>query len=431
MTSTSRLTLLAALVVLLAAAGWWLIRERPPAAVPPGQAQPAPAQVVARHITVEGAGRRDGSDLANAARLGDLPDLLEASQPGDEVWIHAGEQPYHQDGPLPLHHGGAPGAPVVVRGVGEDGARPEIVGSRSAPYRAEGAQGKEVFRLLEGADHLRFENLAFRNQGNGCFRIGADVTDLAIAGVTAENVARLVENTASGDRATATITGLTVTDATVRGYSEGAIRLRYDTSDVLLEDVDGDAEAQEQSGDDFPMGVHLEGTVHDVELRRVAMRNNRSERGEDEYWNGDGFAAERETHDLSFVDTYAAGNSDAGYDLKSTRTRLLRVVAEDNGRNYRFWGEDIDVRECIGRAPRRRGGNTTQAQVHGSGAVDTVLTGCTFDDGDQHTIVFDVDEGSLRVEGGQVRHGPGAHLRAVENGASLALSGVSLDSITP
>lgn len=404
------------------AAGLWQWSVRTPPAGPAPAITPAePPPRAVRHITVAGAGDRAGADLANAGRLEDLPDLVAASEPGDEVWIHGGS--YAQDGPVAITSGGAPGHPVVVRGV--DG-RPELVGSRADPYRAGGAKGKEVFRLLDGADHLRFVNLGFRNQGNGCFRIGADIADLAITDVTAVNVARLVENTASGERDSATVTGLTVTDATVRGYSEGAVRLRYDSSAVLLADLEGDAQAQEQSGDDFPIGVALDDTVHEVELRRVTMRNHRSERANDEYWNGDGFTAEGGTYDLTYVDTYAAGNSDAGYDLKSTGATLLRAVAEDNGRNFRFWGEGIAVRDCVGRSPHRRGGSTTQAQVHGSGATDTVLTACTFDDADGGTIVFDVDEGEVRIEGGSVRHAREARLQAVEEGASLALAEVEV-----
>lgn len=407
-------------------AGLWLWSVRGPSAGPApaiAPAEPPASPHAVLHITVAGAGDRDGVGVANAGRLEDLPGLVAASEPGDEVWIHAGS--YAQDAPVAITSGGAPGRPVVVRGV--DG-RPELVGSRADPYDADGPQGREVFRLLEGADHLRFVNLAFRNQGNGCFRIGADITDLAIADVTGDNVGRLVEDTASGERTSATVAGLEVTDATVRGYSESVIRLRYDTHSVVLADIQGDAQAQEQEPDDFPIGVALEDTVHDVDVQRVAMRNNRSQRADDEYWNGDGFTAEADTYDLRFVDTYAGGNSDAGYDLKSTSTTLLRPVAEDNSRNFRFWGRGIEVRECLGRSPRRRGGRTTQAQVHGAGATDALLVDCSFTDDDPGTIVFDVDEGTVRVEGGEVRHAADARLQGVEEGAHLDMDDLDVEA---
>src|SRR5262249_29716929 len=151
-----------------------------------------------------------------------------------------------------------------------------------------GVPGTEVFRLVSGANHIRFMHLSFRNHGNGCLRIAADIRDLTVEEVDAHNVRRFIENTAFEKGVSASVDGLVIRRVNVKGFSKSAVRLRYDTRNVLLEDVIGDSERQD--GDDFAEGVALEGTVHDVVLRRVTMRNSHDTLHE--YWNGDGFTTE-------------------------------------------------------------------------------------------------------------------------------------------
>jgi hypothetical protein len=58
-----------------------------------------------------------------------------------------------------------------------------------------------------------------------------------------------------------------------------------------------------------------------------------------QYTNGDGIAAEWPVRNLQITNVEANDNSDAGFDLKSSQTRLDRLTASRNSRNYRFWGE--------------------------------------------------------------------------------------------
>lgn len=396
--------------------------QPPIAETPPALRMPSTPGTV-RYVTPTGGGARDGSSWESAATLADLPRLVAASAPGDEVWLHGGQGAYALAEPIVLRDGGKEDTPVVVRGV--EGA-PLLQGERASPFQAGGDEGEEVFRLLAGADHLSFSNLHFRDIGNGCFRIGEDVTDLEVTDVRAENVVRFFEDYASGDAESASVRGLTLRRVSVDGYAKGAVRLRYDSAEVLLEDVEGAGDPG--AGEDYPIGVHLEDSAHDVTHRRVTMRNSISRRADDEYWNGDGFAAERGTFDLRFEDTLATGNTDAGYDLKSSSTQLIGAIAEGNGRNYRFWGAGIEARACEGRAPERRGGTTTQAQVQGNDGADAVLHGCRFLDDDPATIVFDIDgDGSVLVEGGSVHLDEQARLQTAEEGARLEMVDVDVE----
>ena len=366
-------------------------------AVPP----PASAAVRPRvfHITPDGGGARDGSSQRDAAVLATLPRLIAAADPGDEVWIHGGR--YHIREALVVTSGGDRTAPVVVRGVpGTTRRVPHLVGSRSDPYAPEGNPGVELFKLLGGADHLRFEDMAFENQGNGVFRIGADITDLTIRRMFADNVHRFVENYRSGDARSATVDGLRIEDVEVRGFSKSAIRLRYDTQDVVIRDVYGDSERQD--GDNFAMGVHLDDTVHDVRLERVTMRNSHDSRGPGEYWNGDGFVTERGTHHISFRDTLATGSTDGGYDLKSTATTLVRARARGNKRNIRIWG-DATVFGCTAAEPRNRGGTGGRANVWVGSGAHLKLIGCALSDASSRSRLLTVEEGGRVTVVGDAR----------------------------
>jgi hypothetical protein len=293
-----------------------------------------------------------------------------------------------------------------------------IVGTRADPYRPDGPPGPAVFRLGRGANHLRFQYLSFRNQGNGCFYVSGDIRDLAIQHVDAVNVRRFFENYAARRAGSATIDGLTIRDVEVRGFSKGAIRLQYDTHNVILEDIVGDSERQDR--DNFAEGIALEGTVHDVLLRRVTMRNSQDTLHE--YWNGDGFTAEQNTYRLRFEDTMASGNTDGGYDLKSNETVLLRAVAEDNKHNFKLWGKDVAIDSCVGRGPHRRGGTGVQDQMEILKGADVTVTRCEFFDSDPLTTVFHVEtDARLTVENTRVSKHPAGTSSLVEQGGALIL----------
>lgn len=386
-------------------------------AMPKTAGAATPARVF--HIAPVAAGRADGSSWANAGSLSKLPAFVQAAEPGDEVWLLGGGRSYPATKPISIRHGGAPGVPVTVRGVAADGtssATPLLVGSRTSPWVTGGNTGTDVIRLLAGADHLRFSNLAFANQGNGCFYLGGPVDDITIEQMRATNVKRFIENYTVTGQAPATVTNLVVRDVTVQGFSRGAVRLQYDTNNVLLEDVHGDSQRQEDG--DFAIGVHLDGTVHDVTHRRVTMNNSHQDGVS--YWNGDGFASEGDTYRLTYEDTHAAGHTDAGYDLKSDDTLLVGATAADSKRNFRFWGTGIVLRDGAGEAPYRRGGSGSQAQVHVLGTAGVTVEDSRFTDARTDTVVFHVeDSAALQVVDGAVTKAPSARLSAVEPEASL------------
>lgn len=315
------------------------------------------------YVSTTGAGRQDGSSWANASTINNISSLIQKAGPGGEVLLRADQGAYQVNSAITITAGGSNGSPVSIRGV--DGAGRDmnaaIVGNRAENWEPGKAQGSEVFRLLDGADNLAFENFAFKNIGNGAFRVGDNISNLSIADVTASNVTRFFENTKSGSATSATIDGLSIKNVDIDGYSLGAIRLRYDTNDVTIENVTADS--QRQPGGQYIFGVMLDGTAHDVVLRNVEMKNNYGTASQDKYWNGDGFTTERGVYNVRFENTVATGNTDAGYDLKSENTVLVNAYAEGNSRNYRIWGESTTIQDSVSVNPKVHGGTVGEAHV--------------------------------------------------------------------
>jgi hypothetical protein len=229
-------------------------------------------------------------------------------------------------------------------------------------------------------------------------------------------VRRFFESNRSGDARSASVTGLRISDVKVTGFSRGVIRLLDNTNNVVISNVVGNS--QRQDGDRFAIGVHLIGTVHNVVLKRVTMRNSH-DTVTGPYWNGDGFAAERGTYNLRFVDTVATGSTDSGYDLKSKSTTLLRAYAKDNKRNFRFW-DQAEMIDCVGRNPRRRGGTGSQAQVWAGSNARLTVSNSTFTDHSSNTFVFAVEANAdVTIHNNKIKKAPNARETVVENNARL------------
>ena len=382
-----------------------------PADEPPS-AQEATAVV---HVAPSAQGDGSGSTPSDAAPLSALPRLLEDLPPGGAVRLASDAGTYELDERLTLRAGGSPGAPVSVGG--EPGQpRPVVVGTRPDPPVEDGESGPDAFVLADGADHLLLHDLELRQVRSG-IRFSGDVQDVAVVDVAAGDVQRLIE-----DDDDATVTGLRVRDVQARGFSRAFARLRADTSAVRICDVLGDS--QRVDLEPFAQGLQLEGTVHDVVVERATMLDTTDARAEDEYWNGDGFSAEREVYDVVLRETTASGHTDAGYDLKSSSTRLEDVTASDNKRNFRLWS-DVVVDGCASGEPRKRGGtgSTVHLQALSDGAVRA--SGCTFAGGGAGVTVFEaVDDATLTVLDSTVEASR-ASVATVGEAATLDLQAVS------
>jgi serralysin len=349
------------------------------------------------YISPTGSGSHSGSSAANAGTIYDLPKFVAAAGAGDEVRLLADKGAYKVTRQITIAAGGASGSPVTIRGATSDGTAmaATIVGTRATDWKPGLSEGVELFRLLDGADHLKFADLAVKNVGNGAFRIGADIADLNIKRVSATNVGRFIENYVSGGYASASVNGLVVEDVTIAGYSRNAIHLKYNSRNITLRNVVGDS--QKQNGGLIVAGVFLEGTVHDVLMDHVTMRNNYGRGAAGDYWNGDGFVAERGTYNLTFRDTVATGNTDAGYDVKGNNVTMLRASASANTKNFRLWGaESVTVTDSVSTNPLYYGGIGKASHFQAPSGANVTLDNFRYTD--SSTVkVFDLSNGGNQV----------------------------------
>jgi serralysin len=342
-------------------------------------------------ISPTGSGRMDGSSIENAATLSSLNSMIGKAGPGGEVLLIADQGAYSRTTQLSITKGGTEDAPVTIRGIDSAGQPmdAEIAGSRAPNWEPGKAAGSELFRLLDGADNLVFEDLDIENIGNGAFRVGADIENLTIRSVDATNVGRFIEDYKSGTATSATIDGLAVQDCTITGYSSNAIRLQYDTHDVVIENVVGDSQGQD--GGLYISGIAIDGTAHDILISRTEMKNSAGNGSAGEYWNGDGFTTERGVYNVTFVDTLASGNTDAGYDLKSSNTQLVRAHAEGNNKNYRLWSDSITLIDCSSADPVHAGGTGVLSHIWLASGADVVINNLDFSDEGAAQLLFDLN----------------------------------------
>ena len=189
--------------------------------------------------------------------------------------------------------------------------------------------------MIDGASNLVFDGFDFYNVQTG-FRLGANAQNITIQEHGGGQCSLVRQQ--SRQRHQHVRHRQTISDVEVHGFSKSAIKLqsRPHTNNVTIQRVVGDSEYQD--GDLFAMGIHLDDTVHNVLITDTTTLNAVAAAGTG-YWNGDGFVTERGVYNVRFENTRAAGNADGGYDLKSIGTVLVNVVAEDNGRNFRLWGQ--------------------------------------------------------------------------------------------
>ena len=349
------------------------------------------------YISPTGCGLMDGSTPENAGTLSSLSKFIGQAGPGGEVLLIADQGTYHPAGQISITTGGTAGAPVTIRGIDSAGhpMDADISGTRPENWSVGQSDGSELFRLLGGANNLHFQDINVSNVGNGAFRIGADISNLTIDHVDAANVYRFIENNVSGTATTASVSGLTLKDIDITGYAKGAIHLKYDSHDVLIENVTADGNVA--TSDPYIAGVLIEGTAHDIVLRGVEMSNSKAVGSTGSYWNGDGFTTESGTYNIRFENTVSRGNTDAGYDLKSSDTVLVNALAEENNRSFRIWSDSITLQDSLSLNPVHSGGTGGVVHVWLGAGAGAVLDNFQFSDALLPNTLFDLSKGGANL----------------------------------
>jgi hypothetical protein len=309
-------------------------------------------------------GKGDGSSELDAAGLAQIGTLL-AGKPGAVVGLLPGS---YAAVTVNLSTGGTPDTPAIIKGLGEHTIRGNRnAGSSKGPFQLPeespngelenrirsvtgdwGAQGPNLFQLLQGCNNIEFRDL---NVGfvNYAFRLAGDVEDVTFDGIYGINATDFIyQKYAAGHGCKR----LTVRNSHFVGYPKSAIRFNGESDGLLVEDVICDS-AFLISGE-FAMGIFMTDNAKNITCRRVTTRRHADVNhwSDDGYWNGDGVVANRGVKNVLLEDCFSELNSDGGFDLKSTGTTLVRCLAKWCKDSYRIWAGGL-LEDCVSLYPRK------------------------------------------------------------------------------
>jgi hypothetical protein len=329
--------------------------------------------------------------------------MIAAAGPAGTVYVRAdsGSYPF-TDSRIAINQGGQVGSTVTIMGVNQALApmKAIVVGSRTAwtlPTDPEAVTnvnnwttGSGVFFLRSGADYLTFKFFDFQRVSAPFHLIAPTHKGITVSDCSAYNVVRFFEH----DPGTSHIDTV-LKNVTVIGFSKSAVRIRGDSHNLLLEDIN--LNSGRQDGDNFATGVECNETAHDIIMRRVTVTNCHDTRGSnpDKFWNADGFASERGNYNIRREHCTSSGNTDAGYDDKGTNVTNLNCIASGNKVNYKFWGPSTTNINCQALDPKSRGGTGAQMQYYTYGnespavpGAEVLIQGGVISDNDSNTHVF-------------------------------------------
>jgi hypothetical protein len=342
----------------------------------------ASAQSADHHFLSEGAGSQDGSNWHNAAAPTALRTLLaESVQPGDRILLGSGI--YHlprnrgSNTVVPVPRGGTAGAPVTVLGVDTGAGRPTIEGRwRETNARYHAHCGAWV-AWAHGVSHVTIEGIRIVGFMHGVRASGGN-SRVILRSIDIERCREGFTLQAMADS--------TIVDCTITRYTKRGVRFESGCQRLTLTRVRTDATGGNEAwpAENFPFGFSIEGDPTNRNIRYVecAARNNLHRRKTDEYWNGDGFTAEKGVSGVTYERCLAVDNMDGGWDDKSTAPTLVDCIAIGNKRAIRIWNAEGDAKHparlvnCVGAYSVKRGGTGSTAGLWTCGHV--VAERCTF-----------------------------------------------------
>lgn len=347
------------------------------------------------YVTPTGDGRMDGSDWANAATAASLQELLsEKVTAGDRVVLGSGQFPQFS-----VSIGGSPSQQITITGTDTGGGLPSIQGRWKETNPKYHAHSWNAISLADGVSHVRIGGLQFSG-----FLYGVKATN--------NRDIELFDLSISRCREGISLNGLT--DSTIRncqmiGYAKRGIRFDRGCHDLVVADVAADATGGQDAWptEAFPFGFAVEDGDgnHSIRFERCTARNNVFPGEPGKYWNGDGFVAENNSYDLTYVDCMSIGNSDGGWDDKSRAPRLIGCIAARNKRGFRLWNVRGDnehparLENCLGVYNKSVGGSGSSDGLWLCGTVEAER--CTFHNNATAAIAIE-------------NNGPGGKLRAVD-----------------
>ncbi len=335
------------------------------------------------YITPIGAGTKNGSDWKNAASAADgsLQAAWDSAGPGNVV--HVGSGTYEQVSLLARAGGKDHQSPITLRGIDTGSGLPIIIGNWS---RENPSKGSGFLRIEEEVGYITIENLRLNKVLYGIvakgLHVGLRINDVDIT-ETRDGI--VLHGGATAEAPHIGTHDVIVRDCHIKHYTKRGVRIRDGVSGVRIINCIADAGGKEWAVEDFPIGFSIRGSSipgvydHDITYINCVGRNNYQDKGK-KYWNADGFTAERNSYNISYINCKAFDNTDGGWDIKARNPVLVNCIALRNKRNFRFWskpGPALLV-NCLAGYAMHRGGTGNANGLHITKGSYVIAERCTF-----------------------------------------------------
>ncbi|MBA2115174.1 right-handed parallel beta-helix repeat-containing protein [Bremerella alba] len=287
-----------------------------------------------RHVTVEGAGQKDGTNWENAFDATSLSETVSQLKRGDTLLLGGGS---YQGVSLSIDVHGTADAPIIIRGVDRGNGLPVLAHQWKLEAPSKGAT---AIRLRAGASHITFENLRLDGYRTGVLadKVGNadDRTHLAFHDVDVQHC-RYGFYLSDCDQ-------VRIKDCDLVRYSKHGFRLEQGCDHVVFQRCVADCSQAdpewEKHTELLPFGFNVNngGTPNShIVFEDCTAANNMMPLQKNRYKNGDGFVVEGNTQNVTFLRCRGIRNQDAGYDLKVDDVQLKDCIALGNGRQVRIW----------------------------------------------------------------------------------------------
>ncbi len=344
------------------------------------------------YATPSGAGNQNGSDWENAIADAQITSFINQSmQAGDRLFVGSGTFFSKID----VNKSGEFGLPLIVEGVDTGDGLPEFVGTWSETDPGS-SNGSHSAVSLDGVSDVSVKNLRIRH-----WMYGVHTGSGENVGITLENLfmREIREGIYLKNFHESKIINCEFIKYTKRGIRfDGDVNF-VEVTGVFADHNDGDAVWPQE----WPFGFMIEEKEenHDITFRNCVSQNNIQARDSGDYWNGDGFVAEKTAYHIRYINCQAYDNADGGWDDKSRAPVLENCIAFRNKRNFRFWNingsddEPARMINCIGGYAVSPGGSGSQAGVWTSG--DVSIEHCTFHNNKSHALALETGNDDYTV----------------------------------
>jgi len=326
------------------------------------------------YVNLVGAGNKDGSNWDNAIAFNEVENwqkVWDSMSAGDTLYIEGGDYPAQQ---LIINSNGRNKEEILrICGVPRGGKYPTFIGSWN---KTDKEKGFSVFKIKKNSTWWVIENINIEK----C-KVGIEVEGNSSFGQL-ENINMremregiIITGGAEVMRPEIGSHDIVIRNCRIENYVKRGFRFKDGCYNIVLENCFANSGGKEWATEPFQMGFSLQGGKegvydHDITFINCDARNNYWDAGEG-YWNADGFCAERNSYNITFIGCSAFDNTDGGWDLKTINPLLIGCISLRNKKNFRFWSNDpgtVMIR-CLGAYAFKRGGNSEECGLWTTGKV--------------------------------------------------------------